>query len=75
MTQTDPTSSQGPSIEGYINKGELARRLKKSVRTVENWQRRGIIPFVKAGHSTLFNWQVVQQHLDANYGNNPRRLN
>ena len=75
MIQTNPTSNQVPSIEGYINKVELARRLKKSVRTVESWQRRGIIPFVKAGHSTLFNWQTVQTHLDTQYGVNPRRLN
>ena len=28
--------------EGYITKKEVARRVKKTVRTVEHWQRRGI---------------------------------
>lgn len=64
-----------PQIEGYINKKEVARRLKKTARTVENWQRRGIIPFTKAGHSTLFNWQLVQRHLDSHYGVNHRGNN
>jgi len=71
MTETQ----REPSVEGYITKNEVARRLKKSVRTVENWQRRGIIPFVKAGHSALFNWPVVQRHLDSRYGVNAHGQN
>src|SRR5688572_6448986 len=53
--------------EGYITKQEVARRLKKTVRTVENWQRRGYIPFIKAGHSVLFDWPDVEAHLQKNF--------
>ncbi len=53
--------------EGYITKDEVARRMKKSERTVERWQKRGIIPFVKCGHAVLFDWVDVQRHLEANF--------
>ena len=53
--------------EGYITKEEVARRLKKTVRTIENWQARGILPFVKAGRSVLFKWADVESHLQSNF--------
>lgn len=55
------------TTEGYLTKQEVARRLKKTVRTIENWQARGIIPFIKAGRSVLFNWPDVQAHLQRNF--------
>ena len=58
----------GPHIEGYITKEEVARRIKKTVRTVEHWQRRGILPYVKVGQSVLFKWPVVEAHLDRHFG-------
>ena len=69
MTQMMNQAS-GPAVgvpEGYITKDEMARRLKKTVRTIENWQRRGIVPFVKAGHSVLFKWTDVEAHLQTNF--------
>lgn len=53
--------------EGYITKEQVAKRLKKTVRTVENWQRKGILPFVKAGRSVLFKWADVEAHLQRNF--------
>ena len=53
--------------EGYISKEEVARRLTKTVRTIENWQRRGYLPFVKIGQSVLFRWSDVVAHLDQNF--------
>ena len=52
---------------GYITKQEVARRLKKTVRTIENWQRRGFIPYIKAGRSVLFDWPDVQAHMQKNF--------
>ena len=49
--------------EGFISKEELAARLKKTIRTISNWQRRGIIPRVKCGRSVYYNWADVQMHL------------
>jgi excisionase family DNA binding protein len=53
--------------EGYITKEEVARRLAKTVRTVENWQRRGYLPFVKIGQSVLFRWSDVVAQIDRKF--------
>lgn len=68
-TPPDPHNprNNGAEPEGYITKDELAKRLKKTVRTVENWQARGIVPFVKAGRSVLFKWSDVESHLQSNF--------
>ena len=51
----------------FITKDEMAKRLKKSARTIENWQRRGVIPFVKIGRTVLYNWTDVEEHLGRNF--------
>ena len=56
-----------PVPEGYVTKAEVARRLKKTVRTVENWQQRGILPFMKCGRSVLFKWSDVEAHLQKHF--------
>jgi excisionase family DNA binding protein len=50
-----------------LTKAELAERLKLNIRTVENWQRRGILPFVKVGKIVLFHWPDVVEHLTGNF--------
>jgi excisionase family DNA binding protein len=63
-----PNAVTAPAEErGYITKEEVARRLKKTVRTIENWQRRGYIPFIKAGRSVLFDWDDVVTHLQKHF--------
>jgi hypothetical protein len=42
----------GPLLPDLISRHELARRLKKSLRTINYWQRRGILPYVKCGPFT-----------------------
>jgi excisionase family DNA binding protein len=56
------------TVEGYITKKEVARRVKKTERTVEYWMLRGILPFVKCGKSVLFNWADVVRHLNEHFG-------
>ena len=56
--------------EGLITKDELARRLKKHPRTVERWQRAGLIPFIKPGHSVLYHWADVETRLREQFGRN-----
>ena len=60
-------ATNGQGVEGYLTKEEVAKLLKKTVRTIENWQRRGILPFVKVGRSVLFNWADVQAHIQSNF--------
>src|SRR2546422_6572754 len=51
----------------FLSKEELALRLKRTVRTVEVWQKRGILPYVKCENTVLFNWADVVAHLQNNY--------
>ena len=67
--QGERTGANGAGCEeDFITKEEVARRLKKTTRTVENWQRRGYIPFVKVGASVLFRWSSVVRHLERKFG-------
>jgi len=57
----------------FLSKHELAQRLKRALRTVERWQRQGIIPYVKCGHAVMFNWPDVVAHLEKNFRVCPQR--
>jgi excisionase family DNA binding protein len=54
--------------EDFITKEEVARRLKKTTRTIENWQKKGHIPFVKVQQSVLFRWSSVVAELERKFG-------
>lgn len=53
--------------EAYITKPEVARRVEKTVRTVDGWMRSGLLPYYKIGRSVVFKWSEVEAHLAANY--------
>jgi len=53
--------------EGFIGKAEVARRIGKTVRTVDAWMKRGILPYYKPDRSVLFRWTDVEQHIVGNY--------
>ena len=38
------------SVEGFKSKAEVAGLLNRSLKTVSNWMRRGILPYYKLGH-------------------------
>ena len=65
-TRIQPAPASNPS-DVMLNKRELAERLRLTVRTVENWQRRGVLPFVKVGKVVLFHWPDVLQQLRTNF--------
>ena len=54
-------SDAGPEV--FIKKREVARRLQKQVRTVDNWMKRGLLPYYKIGRSVSFKWSEVEEHL------------
>ncbi len=62
------TVASADGVEDFITKEEVARRLKKTTRTIENWQRRGYIPFVKVQQSVLFRWSSVVAELERKFG-------
>ncbi len=65
-------SNQIPAGERYLSKMEVAARLGMTVRTVEHWMRRGIIPYVKIGKgrraTVLFKWAEIEVHLKKYFG-------
>ena len=54
-----PTTAE----EGFITKADVAQRLGKTLRTVDNWMNRGLLPYYKIGRSVCFRWSEVQSHL------------
>ena len=65
-TETSPViaTRQPPAVpEGYLSKPEIARRLHKTIRTVNNWMKRGLLPYYKIGRSVEFKWNEVESHL------------
>jgi excisionase family DNA binding protein len=42
-----------------LTKQNLAPRLKCSVRTVDEWMRRGRLPYIKVGKAVRFRWGDV----------------
>src|SRR2546421_194248 len=49
-----------PGGEGYINKHECARRLGRTVRSVDTYMEKGILPFYKLGRTVAFKWSEVR---------------
>lgn len=54
-----------PRVEAFINKREVARRLGKTLRTVDNWMLSGLLPYYKMGRSVSFRWSEVERQLEA----------
>jgi len=64
-----PTFAQGqptllPADEILLDKPEIARRLKKSVRTVDARMKARRLPYIKVGRSVMFRWGTVLEKLD-----------
>ena len=60
--QGQPSSQSADEI---LDKPGIARRLNKSVRTVDDWMKRGRLPYIKVGRSVLFRWGAVLEKLEA----------
>jgi len=63
MKQAMATGTNTVPVEEFINKAEVARRLKKTVRCVDNWMFRGILPYYKIGRSVAFKWSEIEAAL------------
>lgn len=73
ITPALPTSSSGQPTDVMLNKTELAKLLKVTLRTVENWQRLRALPYIKVGKIVLFHWPDVVEFLKANFRVSRRR--
>jgi excisionase family DNA binding protein len=52
--------------EDLLTKKELAARMRVTVRTVENWRKKGALRFIKLGNTVLFHWPDLMGQLRAN---------
>lgn len=55
--------ASGQGFEEFIGKAEVARRLGLKPRSVDDWMKRGLLPFYKPGHFVRFRWSEIQAHL------------
>jgi len=73
MKPEDKNTKNQPSLPAVhpatelLSKPELARRLRRSPRSIEMWMRRGIIPYYKIERAVLFSWPDVQQTLNRRF--------
>ena len=58
---------QEAGFEGYINKPECARRLGKTVRSVDTYMKLGLIPFYKLGRTVAFKWSEVDEYIKSHH--------
>ena len=52
-----------PAPEAFIDKKELAMRVRCCARTIGRWMRNGTLPYYKIGKLVLFKWSEVEAHL------------
>lgn len=67
MSETAVQKIEEARFEGYIDKHECARRLGRTVRSVDTYMEKGIIPFYKLGRTVAFKWSEVDDHIKAHY--------
>lgn len=65
-------SSDRQAVEEFIGKREAGRRLSLRPRTIDDWMKRGLLPYYKVGRSVRFKWSEVEQHLGRNCRVNPK---
>ena len=56
-----PSAEKGSDV--MLSKKELAPKLGVSVRTIENWQHKRYLPFLKIDNVVIFHWPTVLAHL------------
>ena len=68
-----PSSTLTPSPQAMdprdemLTKQELAAKLKVTVRSIENWQRAGYLPYIRISSVVLFHWPEILDHLKTHF--------
>ena len=47
--------------DDFLMQKELAERLNKCVRTIQNWRHQGLLPFKSIGNSIFFHWGSIKK--------------
>ena len=62
-----PPDTFAPGTEPFIDKPELARRLGRTLRSVDTYMAKGMIPYYKLGRTVAFKWTEVDTHLRTHF--------
>ena len=57
------TNKHTPAQE-LITKTQLAKKLKVTTKTIENWTKDGLIPVIKINTQVRYNWSEVLEQLN-----------
>jgi excisionase family DNA binding protein len=63
-----PILHEVKAADGLLTKHQLAMRIGVSMRTVETWMARKLVPHIKIGKTVRFHWSDVEQALKRNFG-------
>jgi len=65
-SQTASGTQPVKEAEGLLTKFDISSRLRISTRSVDEWMRKGRIPYMKIGGKTVrFRWNDVLEKLNA----------
>ena len=53
-TALTPNAVSPKAIEGWVKKADCAKHLNISVRTLNNWMTKGVIPYIRLGERRVF---------------------
>lgn len=65
QTEESIGSGQLTGPEHYIDKHECARRLGRTVRSVDTYMAKGLLPYYKLGRTVAFKWSEVDATIQA----------
>ena len=71
-TLKKPAFLSAAPADVMLCKKQLAPKLNVSVRTIENWQHAGYLPFIKVANVVMFYWPSVVAHLQTHFSVTPR---
>ncbi len=54
-------------IKAYLTKGDVAALLRVTVRTIDEWMSRGLLPYLKVGRTVRFKAADVESHLATHF--------
>jgi excisionase family DNA binding protein len=60
---------------GLVTKPDVAKYLKVTVRTVDAWMKKGIIPYKKLARSVRFDLERVKAHIEEFHTVSRRSIN
>jgi predicted DNA-binding transcriptional regulator AlpA len=49
-----PNTASPKAMEGWVNKRDVAKHLNISVRSVDNWMAKGVLPHIRLGQKRVF---------------------